>query len=121
MAKQPNVIPFQEGAPADNLEVEEIGDEVLIGDASLDDIVEITDEHDKNLAEEVAENDSTRKAQNLLDAFESDKEARSEWEYRYKQGLQTLEPDGGQSEEEEQRATRGLSTVVHPAIAFALN
>jgi hypothetical protein len=119
MAKQPNVIPFQEGAPADNLEVEEIGDEVLIGDASLDDIVEITDEHDKNLAEEVAENDSTRKAQNLLDAFESDKEARSEWEYRYKQGLQTLEPDGGQSEEEEQRATRGLSTVVHPMIAEA--
>jgi len=119
MAKQPNVIPFQEGAPADNLEVEEIGDEVLIGDASLDDIVEITDEHDKNLAEEIAENDSTRKAQNLLDAFESDKEARSEWEYRYKQGLQTLEPDGGQSEEEEQRATRGLSTVVHPMIAEA--
>ena len=51
MAKQPNVIPFQEGAPADNLEVEEIGDEVLIGNASLDDIVEITDEHDENLAE----------------------------------------------------------------------
>jgi len=119
MAKQPNVIPFQEGAPADNLEVEEIGTDVLIGDASLDEIVEITDEHDKNLAEDIAENDSVRKAQDLIDAFESDKEARSEWEYRYKQGLQTLEPDGGQSEEEEQRATRGLSTVVHPMIAEA--
>ena len=119
MAKQPNVIPFQEGAPADNLEVEEIGDEVLIGNASLDDIVEITDEHDENLAEQLDANDSAKKAQNLIDAFESDKEARSEWEYRYKQGLQTLEPDGGQSEEEEQRATRGLSTVVHPMIAEA--
>ena len=33
MAKEPNVIPFQEGAPADNLEVEEIeNDDVLIGD-----------------------------------------------------------------------------------------
>jgi len=119
MAKQPNVIPFQEGAPADELEVEQIGDEVLIGNASLDDIVEITDEHDQNLAEELDENDSARKAQNLLEAFESDKEARSEWEYRYKQGLETLEPDGGLSEEEEQRATRGLSTVVHPMIAEA--
>ena len=119
MAKQPNVIPFQEGAPADNLEVEEIGDEVLIGNASLDDIVEITDEHDENLAEQLDANDSAKKAQNLIDAFESDKQARSEWEYRYKQGLQTLEPDGGQSEEEEQRATRGLSTVVHPMIAEA--
>ena len=119
MAKQPNVIPFQEGAPADELEVEQIGDEVLIGNASLDDIVEITDEHDQNLAEELDENDSARKAQNLLAAFESDKEARSEWEYRYKQGLETLEPDGGLSEEEEQRATRGLSTVVHPMIAEA--
>jgi len=119
MAKQPNVIPFQEGAPADTLEVEEIGDEVLIGNASLDDIVEITDEHDENLAEQLDANDSAKKAQNLIDAFESDKQARSEWEYRYKQGLQTLEPDGGQSEEEEQRATRGLSTVVHPMIAEA--
>jgi len=119
MAKQPNIIPFQEGAPADELEVEQIGDEVLIGNASLDDIVEITDEHDQNLAEELDENDSARKAQNLLEAFESDKEARSEWEYRYKQGLETLEPDGGLSEEEEQRATRGLSTVVHPMIAEA--
>ena len=77
MAKQPNVIPFQEGAPADELEVEQIGDEVLIGNASLDDIVEITDEHDQNLAEELDENDSARKAQNLLEAFESDKEAGS--------------------------------------------
>tara|TARA_R100001460_G_scaffold20034_3_gene41706 strand:- start:8345 stop:10768 length:2424 start_codon:yes stop_codon:yes gene_type:complete len=118
MAKEPNVIPFQEGAPADNLEVENIGDDqVAIGDKSLDDIVEITSEHDSNLAEEIDENELNRKAQHLLDAFESDKEARSEWEERYKEGLQSLEPDGGLTEEEEQRATRGLSTVVHPMIA----
>ena len=118
MAKEPNVIPFQEGAPADNLEVEEIeNDEVLIGDKSLDDVIEITSEHDNNLAEEIDDNQSARKAQFLLDAFESDKNARSEWEERYKQGLQSLEPDGGLTEEEEQRATRGLSTVVHPMIA----
>jgi hypothetical protein len=118
MAKEPNVIPFQEGAPADNLEVENIGDDqVAIGDKSLDEIVEITSEHDSNLAEEIDENELSRKAQHLLEAFDSDKEARSEWEERYKDGLQSLEPDGGLSEEEEQRATRGLSTVVHPMIA----
>ena len=120
MAKEPNVIPFQEGAPADNLEVEEIeNDDVLIGDKSLDDVVEVVSEHDSNIAEELDETESARKAQMLLEAFESDKEARSEWEERYKQGLETLEPDGGMSEEEEQRATRGLSTVVHPMIAEA--
>ena len=118
MAKEPNVIPFQEGAPADNLEVENIGDDqVAIGDKSLDEIVEITSEHDSNLAEEIDENELSRKAQHLLEAFDSDKEARSEWEERYKDGLQSLEPDGGLTEEEEQRATRGLSTVVHPMIA----
>ena len=115
MAREPNVVPFAEGKPADNLEVEQIDNEdVLIGDASLDEVVEITSEHDENIAEELDENLSARKAQHLLEAFESDKEARSEWEERYKQGLQTLEPDGGLTEEEEQRATRGLSTVVHP-------
>ena len=114
MAKEPNVIPFAEGAPADNLEVEQIGNDVLIGDASLDEVVELTSEHDQNLAEQIDDNESARKAQDLLEAFESDKEARSEWEDRYKQGLETLEPDGGLTEEEEQRATRGLSTVVHP-------
>ena len=120
MAKQPNVIPFQEGAPPDNLEVEEIdNNEVLIGDKSLDEIVEITNEHDSNIAEDIDDQELSRKASDLLDAFESDKEARSEWEDRYKQGLETLEPDGGLTEEEEQRATRGLSTVVHPMIAEA--
>ena len=119
MAREPNIIPFQEGAPADDLEVEQIGEDVLIGDASLDEVVEITSEHDQNLAEQIDDNESARKAQDLLEAFESDKEARSEWEDRYKQGLETLEPDGGLTEEEEQRATRGLSTVVHPMIAEA--
>ena len=120
MAKQPNVIPFQEGAPPDNLEVEEIdNNEVLIGDKSLDEIVEITNEHDSNIAEDIDEQELSRKAQDLIEAFESDKESRSEWEDRYKQGLETLEPDGGLTEEEEQRATRGLSTVVHPMIAEA--
>ena len=48
MAKEPiplqtESIPFAEGAPADNLQVESFGDnEVLIGDPNLDAIPEIS-------------------------------------------------------------------------------
>jgi len=120
MARQPNVVPFADGKPADNLEVEDIGnDEVLVGDPALDSIAEEDSTFDNNIAEEIDENDLNKKAQDLIGYFDSDKESRSDWEERYKQGLETLEPDGGMVEEEEQRATRGLSTVVHPMIAEA--
>ena len=57
MAKEPTVVPFAQGAPADNLEVEELNeDEVLIGDKSLDNVVDVVSEHDSNLAEEIEEN-----------------------------------------------------------------
>ena len=120
MARQPNVVPFADGKPADNLEVEDIGnDEVLVGDPALDAMSERDETFDNNIAEEIDENDLNKKAQDLIGYFDSDKESRSDWEERYKQGLETLEPDGGMVEEEEQRATRGLSTVVHPMIAEA--
>ena len=120
MARQPQVIPFAEGKPADTLQVEELNDdEVLVGDPALDAIPERDETFDNNIAEEIDENELNRKAQDLVGYFDSDKESRSEWEERYKQGLETLEPDGGMTEEEEQRATRGLSPVVHPMIAEA--
>ena len=120
MARQPQVIPFAEGKPADTLQVEELNDdEVLVGDPALDAIPERDETFDNNIAEEIDENELNRKAQDLVGYFDSDKESSSEWEERYKQGLETLEPDGGMTEEEEQRATRGLSTVVHPMIAEA--
>ena len=100
-----------DGKPADNLEVEDIGnDEVLVGDPALDAMSERDETFDNNIAEEIDENDLNKKAQDLIGYFDSDKESRSDWEERYKQGLETLEPDGGMVEEEEQRATRGLST-----------
>jgi len=41
MAREPQVIPFAEGMPSDNFEVEEIGnEEVLIGDPELDNVEE---------------------------------------------------------------------------------
>ena len=120
MARQPQVIPFAETVPSDNFQVEEIGDnEVLVGDPSLDIVEEDNSDFDDNLAEEIDANESTRIASELIKSYESDKEARSDWEFRYKQGLETLDPHGGQEEEENQRASRGLSNVVHPMIAEA--
>ena len=117
---QPDQIPFAEGAPADDLQTESFGeDEVLIGDPMLDNIQEQPTEFDANLAETIDQKELDRKADTLVSYYDADKNARSEWEERYKQGLKTLDPDGGLDESEEERATRGLSTVVHPMIAEA--
>ena len=55
MAEPKNIIPFAEGAPADELMIEELADgDVLIGDPELDYIEELDDaEFDKNLAEKL--------------------------------------------------------------------
>ena len=117
----PNIIPFAEGAPADDLMIEELADgDVLIGDPELDMMDEVdTAQFDINLAETIDEKELSRKAQELVGFYENDRAARAEWEERYKDGLKTLDPDGGQSEGEDERATRGLSVVVHPLIAEA--
>ena len=112
--------PFAEGTPLDDLQVEEIdNDEVLIGDPELDEVSEDESNFDANLAEVIDDNELARKGQTRISYYENDREARSEWEDRYKKGLQTLDPDGGLDESEEERATRGLSTVVHPMISEA--
>ena len=117
MASSP--IPFAEGAPSDGLQIEVIGDDVLIGDPELDVEQAPESQFDENLAEELDPRDSSATADSLVSLYESDREARSEWEQRYKSGLKTLDPDGGLEEGEDQRATRGLSVVVHPLIAEA--
>ena len=120
MARQPKVIPFAETMPSDDFQVEKINDdEVLIGDPALDNVEKEETTFDENLAESVDDNELNSVTSQLISSYESDKEARSQWEFRYKQGLETLDPQGGQDEEENQRATRGLSTVVHPMIAEA--
>ena len=120
MAREPQVIPFAEGMPSDEFQVEEIGnDEVLVGDPELDNVEEKETGFDENIAEQLDEKELNRIASLLVKSYETDKDARSDWESRYKQGLETLDPNGGQEEEENQRATRGLSTVVHPMIAEA--
>ncbi len=120
MAREPQVIPFAEAMPSDSFQVEEIGnDEVLVGDPSLDIEERSETGFDENLAEQIDAKELNAVASDLISFYETDKNARSEWEYRYKQGLETLDPQGGQEEEEDQRASRGLSTVVHPMIAEA--
>ena len=121
MAREPKVIPFADAMPSDDFQVEVLNDdEVLVGDPNLDVVEDEKDTaFDENLAEEIDDKELTRIATELVSNYEADKEARSEWESRYKQGLETLDPNGGMEEEENQRATKGLSTVVHPMIAEA--
>ena len=117
----PKIIPFAEGLPDDSLMVEELPDgDVLVGDPELDAMDEADSaQFDQNLAETIDERELKRKSQELISYYENDRAARSEWEERYKDGLRTLDPDGGMEENENERATRGLSTVVHPLIAEA--
>jgi len=116
----PNVIPFAEGAPADDLMIEELPDgDVLIGDPELDDIDESDNGFDANLAEEIDARELSAKGAELVSYYENDEAARDDWKSRYKAGLRTLDPDGGLDESEDERATRGLSIVVHPLIAEA--
>ena len=124
MAREPvsiqqSIAPFSEAAPADDLQVEEIGDDVLIGDPELDNVVETDTNFDANLAEDMSDKELNNSASALITYYNNDREARSEWEERYKKGLKTLDPDGGMEESEDERATRGLSIVVHPMIAEA--
>ena len=117
----PNIIPFAEGSPEDGLRIEDLLDgNVLIGDPELDTVDEFeAGEFDENLAENMEDRELSRKAQEYITDYESDEEARAEWKERYKEGLQTLETDGGLPEGEDERATRGLSIVIHPLIAEA--
>ncbi len=116
----PNVIPFAEGAPADDLMVETLPDgDVLIGDPELDVIEESDNGFDANLAEEIDARELSAKGAELVSYYENDEAARDDWKSRYKAGLRTLDPDGGLDEGEDERATRGLSIVVHPLIAEA--
>jgi hypothetical protein len=110
---------FSEGAPADDLMVENFGEDVLIGDPDLDGLEEQETQFDQNLAEVIDENELKRKSSTLLRFYELDESARSEWKRRYESGLKTLDPEGGLQESEEIRASRGLSTIVHPLIAEA--
>ena len=119
VAIQQQLVPFSESAPADELQVETIGDDVLIGDPELDNIPETDSTFDENLAEEMSDKELNSSASELISYYNNDRDARSEWENRYKKGLQTLDPDGGMDESEDERATRGLSIVVHPMIAEA--
>ena len=119
MAEADNIIPFAEGAPSDDLQVEFIGDEVLIGDPDSDLPPDTESAFDDNLAETLDQRLLDRVGSELIGYYNNDKESRSEWENRYKQGLKTLDVEGGLEEGEEERASRGLSTVIHPMIAEA--
>jgi hypothetical protein len=120
MARDPStIIPFSPGTPDDDLQVEELSDgNVLVGAPdSLDE--ELDSSFDENLVEQISVRELSSAASELIDFFESDKAGRAEWDQRYKDGLKTLDIDGNLVDDEENRAVRGLSQVVHPLIAEA--
>ena len=66
----PNVIPFAEGAPADDLMVETLPDgDVLIGDPELDVIEESDNGFDANLAEEIDARELSAKGAELVSYY----------------------------------------------------
>ena len=67
MAEDP--IPFAEGAPPDDLQVENFGDEVLIGDPALDLVPQVEMEFDANLAESIDQNILDKKSSHLIKYF----------------------------------------------------
>ena len=73
-------IPFTEGAPPDDLQVEVIGDDVLIGDPDSDLPPETDSSFDDNLAEEIDQKILDRVGSHLMGYYNNDREARSEWE-----------------------------------------
>ena len=88
------VIPFAEGAPSDDLIIEEIdSDNVLIGEK--EDNEEPSSNFDSNLAEILDQKEINEHATLLLNYYETDRQARSGWEEKYKDGLKTLDSEGG--------------------------
>ena len=120
MARDPmTVIPFSSGTPDDGLQIEELPDgDVLVG-APEEEKEEEQDSFDENLVGKINHRDITDAASELIAFFESDKAGRAEWEQRYKDGLKTLDPEGNLIDDDDNRAVRGLSQVVHPLIAEA--
>jgi hypothetical protein len=77
---QPNVVPFSDTMSGDNFQVEILNDdEVLIGDPSLDEVDETESTFDENLADTIDAKELNGIASELISSYESDKEARSEW------------------------------------------
>ena len=120
MARDPAaIIPFSDGAPGDTLKVEELTDgNVLIGEPEQT-VDEPSSDFEANLVSELSEEDLKSTASELIDYYQTDKAGRNEWEERYKDGLKTLDTDGNLLDDDENRAVKGLSQVVHPIIAEA--
>ena len=74
-----NNIPFAEGAPPDDLQVEKLNDnEVLVGDPQLDSAPEqVESQFDENLAETIDQRILDRIASELLTCYKNDKYIRS--------------------------------------------
>ena len=73
-------------------------------------------EFDRNLAEEIEENDLQEIASELMANFDSDRQSRSEWAKSYVKGLDLL----GMRIEERQQPWAGSSGVFHPILTESI-
>ena len=118
------------GGP-DVIEVQDVGEEIQLGD-QLDEVnVEIIEDGSAIVGEQeemVAESFTSNLAEildddlqgeissDLLEQFENDKSTRSDWELAYRNGLDLL----GFKYTERTRPFRGASSVTHPMLAQAV-
>jgi len=132
-----SLVERRDGIPLVDLE-EGPGAEVLLGDANIietpDLSIELEDDGGvivdfdplvgrsetggfyDNLAEDLADNVSSRIASDLLDQYEANKDGRKDWEGTYRTGLELL----GFKYEERTEPFRGASGVTHPLLAEAV-
>ena len=118
------------GGP-DVIEVQDVGEEIQLGDQLEEANVEIIEDgsaiigeqeediqenFNSNLAEILDEALQSEISSDLIEKFENDKSTRSDWELTYKNGLDLL----GFKYTERTRPFRGAASVTHPMLAQAV-
>ena len=97
-------------------EMEDGGAEVDFDPSSIDPIGQSDIPFDSNLAEHMDENDLNVLASKLINLYEKDEMARSEWKETYKDGLDML----GLKVEEKTQPWKGACGITHPLLAEAV-
>lgn len=94
--------------------IEEVGDEILEPGPTLR-------EFDENLVSSFSKDDLEALGEKIIEDYDDDVSARTDWLDIYTKGLETLRPEEKQISEDRpaNRSSRKLATVIHPVIAEA--
>jgi len=112
------VVAFQPDDPMEdpNIEIEEDGSAVVSFCEELDDKIPDDLPHHANLAEYIDVSDLRSIASDLIEAYEADKETRSNWISIFTKGLKEL---GFERSDDRDEPFEGASSVFHPLLAEA--